>query len=124
MSENVFANSCISEYFNNLNFFPTKTYIFLADKGFVPPPPLSDMSAKNVICFCTSLLSILRAELRLTKSKHIKSKNTVFRRLFLKIVKLQIYFYFKDIYLHWDLKILLFEFSILLSAKFQKDRFL
>ena len=30
-----------------LNFFPTKTYIFLADKG--PPPALADMSIKNLI---------------------------------------------------------------------------
>ena len=31
-------------------FFPTKAYIFLADKSFAPPP-LTDMSAKNVSFF-------------------------------------------------------------------------
>ena len=37
-SENVFAYSCVSEHFEILIFFPTKTYIFLADKGFAPGP--------------------------------------------------------------------------------------
>ena len=34
-------------------FFPTKTDIILADKGFAPrSPPLEDMSAKNVFLLC------------------------------------------------------------------------
>ena len=39
--------------FQNIQIFfsPTKTYIFLVDKGFAvaTPNPLTDMSAKNVI---------------------------------------------------------------------------
>ena len=38
------------------NFFPTKTYIFIGEKGFAPPPPLTDMSAKHVIFFWTAPL--------------------------------------------------------------------
>ena len=30
---------------------PTKTYFSLKDKGFARPPPLTDMSAKNVVFF-------------------------------------------------------------------------
>ena len=37
ISENVFAYSCVSEHSNYFNFVPTKTNIFLADKGFPPP---------------------------------------------------------------------------------------
>ena len=47
-------------------FVPTKTYIFLADKGFAPPP-LMDMSAKNVSFFWTAPLSNMEEELQ---SKH------------------------------------------------------
>ena len=42
-----FAYSCISEHSRHFFFFPTKTYIFLADKGY----PLADLSAKNVSFF-------------------------------------------------------------------------
>ena len=49
-SENLFAYSCVSEHSEHFEFFPTKTYIFSANKGFAPPP-LTDMSAKNVSFF-------------------------------------------------------------------------
>ena len=39
----------------NLYFFPTNTYIFLADKGFAPFL-FADMSAKNVSFFKTAPL--------------------------------------------------------------------
>ena len=38
-----------SEHSKHIYFFQTKTYIFLADEG--SPPPLADMSAKNVSFF-------------------------------------------------------------------------
>ena len=43
--------SCVSEHSEHMicNFFPTKTDIILAGKGFAPRSPLlEDMSAKNV----------------------------------------------------------------------------
>ena len=56
-------------------FPPTKTYIFLADKGLLPPPPLGDMSAKNVSF--VGRLPLLRqaASLFCTKQKNIYKHN-------------------------------------------------
>ena len=45
ISGNFFSYSFVSEHFFK-NIFPTKTYIFLADKGF--DPLLADMFAKNL----------------------------------------------------------------------------
>ena len=38
------------------DFFPTKSYFLLADRGFAPPPsPLTELPAKNVIFFTVRL---------------------------------------------------------------------
>ena len=49
------AFSCVSEHSAFFYFLPTETYIFLADKGLAPPP-LTDMSAKNVSFIWTAPL--------------------------------------------------------------------
>ena len=56
--ENPTANPpCISEHFKHFIFF-VRENIFLADKGFAPPPPLAEMSAKDAIFFWTAPLML------------------------------------------------------------------
>ena len=58
-ADNVFAYSCVSEHSEDFKFFPHKNLhflIFLTDNGFAPPP-LAEMSAKNVSFFTAPLVS-------------------------------------------------------------------
>ena len=57
VSENFFAYSCVSEHLMHFYFFPTKTYIFLADK--TPPPPLRGYVLTNECFFWTAPLVVI-----------------------------------------------------------------